>query len=147
MPNCWPNQTTPGVKRGASLQRLAFVFASVLLLTSLLGCASRSFSGMAQEVERWRTEALATIDVEECQANGGAVRGVCMFGIPACVIPYSDAGKACSDSSECEGLCWIENWGMAQGTVATGHCTSNAQDCLCGVEVLNGKVDGGFCAD
>lgn len=102
---------------------------------------------MERLVEKMRNEALAEIDVEACEANGGTVRGVCMFGIPACVIPFSDAGETCSDSSQCEGVCWIENSFPAVGSEATGTCTANAQDCKCGVEVIGGKVAGGLCED
>ncbi len=120
---------------------------SIALLVSLAGCSAWNDFRMEQSIKRMRADALSQIDVETCEANGGRVRGVCMFGTPACVIPFSDAGKPCSDSSECEGFCWNEDWGLEQGDNATGQCTANAQDCKCGVEILAGIVDGGICED
>ena len=102
---------------------------------------------MQRSVERMRAEVLATIDVEDCEARGGSVQGVCMFGTPACVIPFSDGGKPCTDSSECEGQCWNEDVGLAKGDEAPGYCTSNAQECKCGVEIRGGRVDGRVCED
>jgi hypothetical protein len=125
------------------LQRIALVFL-VILMT---GCSAWSDFRTEQNLKRMRAEKLAQIDIEECERNGGYVQGVCMFGIPACIIPFSDAGKPCSDSSECEGLCWNEDWGLRQGDKAAGQCTANAQECKCGVEIRGGVVDGGICED
>ena len=116
-------------------------------LTCLVGCSALNDSKMRRSIERARVDALEKIDIEDCQSKGGEVRGVCMFGMPACVIPYPDAGAPCSDSSECEGLCWAEPFTLAQGTPIDGRCTANAQDCKCGVEVTGGRVAGGICED
>ncbi|MEY4588777.1 MAG: hypothetical protein RL497_853 [Pseudomonadota bacterium] len=70
-----------------------------------------------------------------------------MFGTPTCVITFSDAGKKCSDSSQCKGLCWIEGSSLIAGTSAAGICTENAQECKCGVEVIDGRVAAGICED
>jgi hypothetical protein len=117
------------------------------LLAALSGCGAWNDFRMEQSIKHMRAEALKEIDVDECKASGGSVEGVCMFGLPACVIPFADAGQPCSDSSQCEGLCWNDGWGMAQGTEATGYCTANAQDCKCGVEILDGRANGGICED
>ena len=54
---------------------------------------------MEKDVERSRASALASIDQEQCRAEGGLIRGVGMFGTPACVKPFPDADKSCSDKS------------------------------------------------
>ena len=111
------------------------------------GCSAWNDFRIHRNLERVRAEKLAQIDVEECERNGGYIQGLCMFGMPACVIPFSDAGKPCSDSTECEGLCWNDDWGLAQGVEAIGKCTANAQECKCGVKIRGGMVDGGICED
>lgn len=144
---CDPFSSAHSKRCIALMYRLASRLAASALLVSLVGCSAWDDFRMEQSVKRMRAEALREIDVDECEAQGGTVRGVCMFGTPACVVPFSDAGKPCSDSSECEGLCWNEDFGLPQGSVATGQCSANAQDCKCGVEILAGKVNGGICED
>jgi hypothetical protein len=117
------------------------------LMALMTGCSAWSDFRTHRSLERTRAEKLAQIDIEECERNGGHIQGVCMFGLPACIIPFSDADKPCSDSSECEGLCWNDDWGLTQGTEAEGKCTANAQECKCGVEIRGGIVDGGICED
>lgn len=127
----------------SNLQRIILFF----LVICITGCSAWSDLRTEQSIKQMRAEKLAQIDIERCKKNGGYVRGVCSFSIPVCVIPFSDAGKPCADSSECEGLCWNEDWGLKQGDSSEGQCTANAQDCKCGVEIRHGVVDGGMCED
>jgi len=60
---------------------------------------------MERSAQRYRAVALAQIDQEKCRFEVGAIREVGLFGTPACVKPYPDAGRTCSDKSECVGLC------------------------------------------
>ena len=74
-----------------------------------------------------------------------------MFGIPACVVPYADAGEACTDSSECEGRCLVDltntDANPAVGSSATGICEADTDPCGCWYEVLDGTTQQGLCAD
>ncbi len=65
-----------------------FLFASILGLTTLSGCATTPTSE------------------SECRAKGGEWLAYSMF-VRVCAWPAADAGKACSDSRECEGICEI----------------------------------------
>jgi hypothetical protein len=65
---------------------------------------------------------------------------------PACVISFKDAGKSCSDSSECSGRCTTA-MGATPGTAAKGTCTANSDPCGCFQLVVNGKADYSLCAD
>jgi hypothetical protein len=70
-----------------------------------------------------------------------------MFGTPACVIPYPDAGKACKDGSECEGLCKAAPDAVI-GAEATGTCQKDTHDIYgCYDEIKAGVVVGGMCFD
>ncbi|MBO9717066.1 MAG: hypothetical protein J7507_09710 [Pseudoxanthomonas sp.] len=87
------------------------------------------------------------VDRAECAARGGTVRSVGMFATPACVIPYPDAGKACSDASECQGVCMAEA-GAVVGDFAIGTCQRDNRDVFgCYHEIEKGVVVGGMCVD
>ncbi|MBP9756638.1 MAG: hypothetical protein KBD40_16710, partial [Phenylobacterium sp.] len=60
-------------------------------------------------------------DVAACTAKGGTVRPVCRMQRPACVIAYADAGKSCSDKSDCLGRCLYQGEApQAVGLVGAG---------------------------
>ena len=54
-------------------------------------------------------KALAERELElaQCQTKGGELREMVAPARPVCVIPYPDAGKVCTDSSQCTGTCRI----------------------------------------
>jgi putative hemolysin len=89
-------------------------------------------------------------NVEECQAKGGAVRNVCRLQFPACVVPYSDGGKRCTDSAQCKGKCLMDTDADVEfepGDRAEGICQQDNDPCGCKIEVAKGKVKGGVCVD
>ncbi|MET0546009.1 MAG: hypothetical protein ABWZ40_06840, partial [Caulobacterales bacterium] len=48
-------------------------------------------------------------DVAACNAKGGGLQHVCLMGKIACVVTFADAGKACTDGSQCESKrCLVE---------------------------------------
>jgi hypothetical protein len=82
-----------------------------------------------------------------CSSYGGEWRPVCRMQKPACVISFKDAGKSCSDSSECSGRCTIQPGSIAPGKETRGSCTANSDPCGCFQLVVNGKADYSLCAD
>ena len=102
---------------------------------------------MQKSLDRSRAAALTKIDQEQCRAEGGTIRGVGMFGAPACVKPFSDAGKICSDKSECQGLCKARESEVV-GSLSTGTCQRDTHDIYgCYNKVESGKVVAGICLD
>jgi hypothetical protein len=90
-------------------------------------------------------EAL-TANPAACAKTGGEVRPVCMRGMPMCVVPFPDAGKVCSDSSECMGTCRGD--GSAQPEKpAKGVCSRNTDPCGCYQLVEKGVAQYMLCAD
>lgn len=81
-----------------------------------------------------------------CSTAGGDWRPVCMMGKPACVVTFKDAGKSCSDSSECSGRC-VTKGGAQPGAEMRGVCTTNSDPCGCFQLVTKGKADYALCAD
>ena len=93
-------------------------------------------------------------DKEECIKKGGDWRRHGLSRVESCNLPTSDAGKECSDASECGGSCIAElseedNKKLSQdGIVYTkGKCTAWEQTYGCHAFVIDGKVQGILCAD
>ena len=71
-----------------------------------------------------------------------------MFATPACAVPYADAGKACSDKSQCLGMCKASAEAVVGSANATGTCQRDTQDIFgCYNEVNGGVVVAGMCVD
>ena len=110
-------------------------------------CSSWGDWRMERDVQRARADAAERIDVEKCSAEGGYVEGVGIFGLPACIKPYADAGNACSDESDCEGLCIVDAE-IPVGSKALGHCQKSDYDSFgCFNKVVAGIVEAGICQD
>ncbi|MES2721611.1 MAG: hypothetical protein V4656_00520 [Pseudomonadota bacterium] len=87
-------------------------------------------------------------DVAQCTAKGGTVRPVCRMQRPACVIAYSDAGKTCSDKSDCQGRCLHEGEAPSDPAAAvTGRCQATSDPCGCFTTVVKGRMGPGLCVD
>src|SRR5678815_476164 len=68
-------------------------------------------SACATEPDPFYQERRAALDprnVAACKARGGRTEPVCLAGVPACVIHHRDAGRSCTDSSQCRGKCVID---------------------------------------
>jgi|GEM_PF-2390373 len=133
--------------------------AGVLVALALWGCAGQgdSASGLGTPV----TEAQRCVDgggtwdtgntrvppycakgtAAQCTASGGHWQRVCMMGTLACVTPYADAGKACTDGSECAGKRCLAPSGTAslpgQGPMQ-GQCITNNNPCYFGINIEKG---------
>lgn len=90
--------------------------------------------------------ATPSVDAAECAAKGGNVRPVCRRQLPQCVIAYADAGKACTDGTQCAGDCLYEG-DAAPGTAAAGRCQADSDPCGCKTPVVDGRVGQGRCVD
>lgn len=90
-------------------------------------------------------EALSA-DPAACTKAGGAVQPVCMRGVPMCIVSFKDAGKVCSDSSECSGRCMAQN-SPQPDKPAKGVCAPDNQPCGCFQTVEKGLAGYPLCAD
>jgi len=117
---------------------------------------SREFDGHCAADEAVAAEPVAADeprepsapDPVECKARGGKIRPVCRMQVPACVVRFADAGKRCTDKSQCQGLCLLDGDHPADlGAPAHGRCQEEDDPCGCKIEVKNGKVAGGRCVD
>ena len=93
------------------------------------------------------TEPRATpVETQQCNARGGTIQPVCMLGNLACVVPYRDGGKRCSDKLDCTGQCLYEGPPPAPPS-ATGTCQRTNDPCGCKAPIHHGHVEPALCVD
>ncbi|MBI5032993.1 MAG: hypothetical protein HZB51_20925 [Chloroflexi bacterium] len=90
-----------------------------------------------------------------CEAQGGKWGKIGLSPTEQCNLPTPDAGKVCSDSSDCAGMC-IANlsqtdydrvWKDKTVIQTNGKCTPWRITVGCVPQVTNGKVQGILCID
>lgn len=92
-------------------------------------------------------EAL-TADPAACAKAGGDLRPVCRMQKPMCLITFSDAGKTCSDGSDCgSGRCVASEKGAAKSGPATGVCRPTNDPCGCYTRIEDGVAQPTICVD
>ncbi len=86
-------------------------------------------------------------DAQACAAQGGRVQPLGLRGQPTCVVPYADAGKACSDKRDCSGNC-LASGTVAAGAQATGVCQRDvSQNFGCQQRIVGGVAGPALCID
>ena len=71
-----------------------------------------------------------------------------MLGCYQCVVTYTDAGKACQDSSDCQGKC--KNTGEfldANAKTQSGQCASDSSPFGCYQAIEEGVTQPAICVD
>ncbi|MBI5939301.1 MAG: hypothetical protein HY859_02630 [Caulobacterales bacterium] len=125
------------------IHSLALALSAMALLGGCMSMAVASGRANGQ---------LSAGERAQCRAKGGTVGLVGMFGTPACIIPYSDAGKACRDGSDCQGQCIVDldgppGSGPKPGDQTTGQCQKDDQQFGCFATVVDGKAAQALCVD
>ena len=93
------------------------------------------------------TEAYQEARDVDCRAAGGTLQPLGRLQRVQCVIPYADAGKACSSKRDCSGQC-LATGEAETGVVATGTCQRDAsQNFGCRQRIEDGKAQGTICVD
>ncbi len=82
----------------------------------------------------------------QCAALGGKLKQAGRMGRYACYAQYSDGGKSCTDSNECEGDCRAVG-DAPTGTIARGQCTADSVPFGCYAEIEKGVVGPYLCVD
>lgn len=85
----------------------------------------------------------------KCELGGGQFRPVGRRRHPICTTPFSDAGKQCTDSTQCKGGCFLEGWRIAptEESAAKGICRRDNSPVGCFIEIKKGRTQPGLCAD
>lgn len=85
---------------------------------------------------------------KECLAKGGTYTQQGRLQMYRCVMNFSDAGKSCSDSSECQGSCLSSDTDIAAGTSnLTGTCAATDSPFGCRQIIEGGVSKGTLCVD
>jgi hypothetical protein len=121
-----------------------------IVVVSLTLVALLSSCGQAGKRRESDSEA-ARVAAAECARQGGDYRRVCVAQEYMCVMPFSDAGKPCKDSSECQGECRIDVVTVCDeagnckepvlpkpGQPATGMCQVDNDPCGSVIPIKNG---------
>lgn len=83
----------------------------------------------------------------DCVGKGGKIRPVCRSGRLMCIVAYADAGKSCTDNSDCtSNKCIAEGDGQI-GQPASGKCKVANDPCGCTTTVKNGRRSATLCVD
>lgn len=82
-----------------------------------------------------------------CLAGGGTMKQVGKLQSWKCITPYKDAGKACTDSSQCEGDCQTSVTTQTDTTPISGTCQVDNSHFGCSATVEKGKLGRAICVD
>jgi hypothetical protein len=86
------------------------------------------------------------LDADACRARGGELRQIGRMQTPSCVIRYADAGKRCTDGSQCQGDCRAEadlpppGRTPAAPGVLEGRCQADSNPFGCHTRLENGQA-------
>lgn len=87
---------------------------------------------------------------ETCAAQGATLERRGLLNLEMCVKRYSDAGKACRGSDECQGMCIVnEQTGLEvpEGSRVAGQCQPDDALFSCYAEVVRGRRTRRVCVD
>lgn len=86
--------------------------------------------------------------VQACTVQGGEFSKQGMLGCYSCVVSYDDAGKACQDSSDCQGVCSSTGEFVDSGTTnQTGQCSLDSSPFGCRQLLEKGVAQPAICVD
>ncbi|MGP9493084.1 hypothetical protein [Psychrobacter sp. AOP7-B1-24] len=86
--------------------------------------------------------------VSSCRSKGGLFVQQGRLGCYQCVLSYSDAGKVCKDSADCQGQCRSAN-GFVDPNAKnqTGQCASDSSVFGCYQVIQKGVAQPAICVD
>ncbi len=95
------------------------------------------------------TEAKASAEERAaCEAAGGEIEPSGKLQWENCVQPFLDAGKVCSNDTDCVGQCRYEGpVELVPGTETTGTCQATDARFGCNTVVEDGKISYTLCMD
>lgn len=75
----------------------------------------------------------------ECLARGGEWKRPGRLPVERCLLPTTDAGRACTDAAQCQGLCLAAD-GATDGAPASGRCSADTDVFGCRTRVEGGRA-------
>jgi hypothetical protein len=99
-----------------------------------------------------RGRRLSSSDLAACINRGGRIRIAGRSGNQTCALPLADAGKACSSSSQCTGVCLLDEARLGtrrigHGDRVPGRCQPTTYGFGCSTIVEHGRISSANCID
>ncbi|MBB5986353.1 hypothetical protein [Sphingobium lignivorans] len=116
--------------------------------TLILALALAPLAGCSPQIGL--VEGVPSPELNACVRQGGTLQVRGRAGTVMCVIPYADAGKSCTSSSECRGRCLAARTDgdlPERGEAAPGRCQPENRLFGCFAELKDGKVATTMCID
>lgn len=123
-----------------------FIYSTLILMLALLVITLVINYKTQKLMQGVTTKPIAQIGEAanklECLAKGGVWQKWGLAGQEFCQIPALDAGKKCTDGSQCSyGICMSENNSLP------GACTKFKTNFGCYSKIENGKISSSLCVD
>lgn len=129
-----------------------------LLLLTVAGCGAKPPPALlAEDIEKIEhvvdpnlplvQRAYAIPHKKVCEEEGGEWKKLGMQQHESCVLPANDAGKACTDSAQCEVACVVQAVDAEPGTRQEGGCLQSTNLFGCHAYMSNGIVEPTLCVD
>lgn len=126
--------------------RLALFFMGLFSLLFISACQTPAMTG--EQSDASYPSKSVEILAKECLAKGGKYTKEGRLQAYRCVQQFSDAGKSCSDSSECQGKCTNSDTAIEAGTAnVKGTCAANDSPFGCSQTIEGGVAKGFLCVD
>ncbi|WP_395333859.1 hypothetical protein WBP06_08740 [Novosphingobium sp. BL-8H] len=90
---------------------------------------------------------MSAADRAACEQSGGTVQRRGRMGMEQCVHRFADAGKTCSDTSQCEGKCVASAGAVSPDKPGVGQCQADDKLYGCYAELRDGKAPAAICVD
>ncbi|WP_181142539.1 hypothetical protein [Xanthomonas arboricola] len=119
---------------------------AVLCALLLTACSNTPAARSGAAADPPQPPRAVSADAAECTAKGGQLRPVGRMQTVRCVVPYADAGKTCSDNSDCSGDCLATSI-VPTGTATSGTCQRDSDRFGCRQEVVGGMGQAALCID
>ncbi len=128
--------------------KIIFVNLMLAVLMVVQGCSASHMD--SESVSKSQVslveQARALSSRQSCEAEGGAWQKLGKLQREACVLSASDAGKSCSNKSDCEVTCITKERGKTGSEVA-GQCYHSTNLFGCRTYVSSGVAQPTLCID
>lgn len=125
---------------------------SLLIATLLVLTACNNTSNITSSTNPPQTMSLSQLanslkSEKACAEHNGKWQKVGKLQMPACILTPKDAGKACTDSSQCETRCIAKDPEPKAGEKADGICADSTNLFGCQTYIKDGRSEGTLCID
>lgn len=125
-----------------------WLVAAVFLLACSTSTTAEDEPVEFRKVTFASTQATAA-EKADCENAGGQILKRGRLQAEHCVQPYPDAGRSCTDATDCLGRCLleVEVENPVPGTASVGVCQADTNDFGCRTFINGGKIEGTICID